>query len=189
MISANSRCGYNSSFGSFFRATTYSFGSISLGSLAVGIMDTVRSCLSEGSAGCIGSFLCIGLRDLILYANSWAYVYAGVYGDSLFESGKKVHRIFVDNDMTVIRTDVLVWRVILVLGMVIGGATSVITAALANMIYPSAAAPAVLRFVVAAGFHDILLMICVSHPRLLSIMVCTSVGQVSCLGFYSRLSS
>eukprot|EP00957_Ditylum_brightwellii_P088040 6706369-Ditylum_brightwellii.AAC.1 len=96
-----SRCCSPAVKDSFVRATTFSFGSICLGSLIVAIIQALRAlnnmtkeqdecnflhCIIDCILGC--------LESIIEYFNKWAYVYVGLYGYSYIDAGKNVMRLF-----------------------------------------------------------------------------------------------
>jgi len=112
---------------SFCRATTYSFGSICLGSLLVAVVQALRAlahqarqnedmqllyCLIECILGCI--------QDIIEYFNKWAYVYVGLYGFGYIEAGRNVVQLFQQKGWTVIITDDLTDRVLMMVSIGVG---------------------------------------------------------------------
>jgi len=112
---------------SFKRSTTYSFGSICMGSLLVAIVQTLRQmnhqargqedcqilvCLIDCILGCI--------EDLLEFLNKWAYIYVGLYGYSYVEAGRNVFTLFQQKGWTVIVADNLVDNVLLMVSLVVG---------------------------------------------------------------------
>lgn len=118
---------------SFRRATTYSFGSICLGSLLVAVVQALRmmahqarqnddmqliACLIECFLACI--------QDIIEYFNKWAYVYVGLYGFGYIEAGKNVMQLFQQKGWTVLITDDLTDRVLMMMSVCVGVVTGVV---------------------------------------------------------------
>jgi len=119
-------------YDSFWRAITYSFGSICFGSLLVAIVQACRQLIDIARAQDDGNALLLCLLDcflsiiegLLRYFNKWAYVYVGVYGYSYLEAAKGVTDLFQSRGWTTIVTDDLVSNalslVILVDGLITG---------------------------------------------------------------------
>jgi hypothetical protein len=112
---------------SFSRATTYSFGSICLGSLLVAIIQALRALASSARQNddcqilvCIIDCILACIQDMIEYFNQWAYVYVGLYGFSYIEAGKNVFQLFQQKGWTVIITDDLNERVLLISTLGVG---------------------------------------------------------------------
>jgi hypothetical protein len=118
---------------SFGRATTYSFGSICLGSLIVAIVQALRAvsnmarqnedaqllvCIVDCILGCI--------QNILEYLNKWAYVYVGLYGFSYIEAGKNVIQLFKSKGWDVIITDDLCDRVLFMVSLGVGVVTGLI---------------------------------------------------------------
>ena len=123
---------------SFTRATTYSFGSICLGSLIVAIVQALRTmahmardnedyqiivCVIDCILGCI--------QDVLEYLNKWAYVYVGLYGFNYFEAGKNVIQLFQNKGWTVIITDDLADNVLFMVSVGVGMLTGLMGLAMA----------------------------------------------------------
>jgi hypothetical protein len=118
---------------SFGRATTYSFGSICLGSLIVAVVQALRAisrmarenedaqllvCIVDCILGCI--------QDILEYLNKWAYVYVGLYGFSYIEAGQNVIQLFRSKGWDVIITDDLCDRVLFMVSLGVGVVTGLI---------------------------------------------------------------
>jgi hypothetical protein len=118
---------------SFCRATTYSFGSICLGSLIVAIVQALRAlvhmsrdnedmqmltCILDCILGCI--------EDIIEYFNKWAYVYVGLYGFGYLEAGRNVIQLFQQKGWTVIISDDLCDRVLFLISLGVGLLTGLV---------------------------------------------------------------
>merc|ERR1712127_428839 len=105
---------------SFFRSTTYSFGSICFGSLIVAIIEALREMATQARMQREGNeiLLCLAqcilncLESLILYFNKWAYVYVGVYGYGYLDAGKNVKSLFQARGWNVVIADDLVGGVL-----------------------------------------------------------------------------
>ena len=112
---------------SFRRATTYSFGSICMGSLLVSIiqaMETmVRSAKKYNRGGLLTCLLeCILslLARIAIYFNRWAYCYVGLYGFDYISSGRKAMELFRAKGWTTIITDDLVHLSLRLVVVVVG---------------------------------------------------------------------
>ncbi len=112
---------------SFRRATTYSFGSICMGSLLVSIIQTletmVRSAKKYNRGGLLTCLLeCILslLSRIAIYFNRWAYCYVGLYGFDYISSGRKAMELFRAKGWTTIITDDLVHRSLRLVSVVVG---------------------------------------------------------------------
>ena len=111
---------------SFFRATTYSFGSICLGSLIVAILEATREMVrsarnsEDGILVCLAD-CCLGiLESLVEYFNKWAFVFVGLYGFTFVEAGKNVINLFKSRGWDTIITDNLCDRVLLLVSLGVG---------------------------------------------------------------------
>jgi hypothetical protein len=112
---------------SFGRASTYSFGSICLGSLIVAVVQALRTiahmsrdnrdaqllvCIIDCILGCI--------QDILEYLNKWAYVYVGLYGFGYIEAGTNVINLFKSKGWDVIIADDLCDRVLFMVSLGVG---------------------------------------------------------------------
>jgi len=112
---------------SFRRATTYSFGSICMGSLLVAIVQTLeavaRSARKNNHVGllrCVLECILRLLARIVIYFNRWAYCYVGLYGFDYVSSGKKAMELFQAKGWTSIITDNLVHRSLSLVAIIIG---------------------------------------------------------------------
>jgi len=111
---------------SFRRATTYSFGSICMGSLLVSIIQTTETMVRASSRYDRGLLRCLFecilnlLARLAMYFNRWAYCYVGLYGFDYLSSGKKAMELFQAKGWTTIITDNLVHRSLRIVAVVVG---------------------------------------------------------------------
>jgi len=112
---------------SFHRATTYSFGSICMGSLLVSVIQTLetlaRSARQNNRGGlltCIVECILSLLASIAKYFNRWAYCYVGLYGFDYISSGKKAMELFQAKGWTTIITDDLVHRSLRLVAVVVG---------------------------------------------------------------------
>ena len=127
---------------SFCRATSYSFGSICLGSLLVAVVQALRqmarnarqnedaqllACLIECILSCI--------QDIIEYFNKWAYIYVGLYGFGYIEAGRNVVELFRSKGWTTVITDDLADRVLLMMSIGVGVLTGLV-GLLVGSVYP-----------------------------------------------------
>lgn len=114
---------------SFYRAATYSFGSICFGSLIVAVIQTLRQIVHNARQNNDGNniLLCIAecilgcLEDLSQIFNQWAYVYVGLYGYNYIEAGKNVMTLLRQRGWTVIITDDLVSNTLSLICLVLAG--------------------------------------------------------------------
>jgi len=121
---------------SFRRSTTYSFGSICMGSLLVAIIQSmeamVRSARQQNNQGVGTILLCIiecilrMISRIAIYFNRWAYCYVGLYGFDYISSGKKAMELFQARGWTTIITDNLVHRSLALVSIVIGALSGII---------------------------------------------------------------
>jgi len=122
----------------FNRSSTYSFGSICLGSLLVAIVQTLKDffeiirshddnvllCCAQCLLGCI--------ENLLDYFNQWAFVFVGVYGYDFLTAGKNVITLFKYRGWSAIITDSLVDSTLTMMSICIGLITAVISAFIAS---------------------------------------------------------
>ncbi len=117
---------------SWFRAMTYSFGSICFGSLIVAIIQAIKEVIhnmrEQGDSGlaCLAECLIGCIEQLVEYFNQWAYVFVGLYGFSFMEAGKNVMTLFKSRGWTVIISDMLVDSVLSMVAMGVGVLTGII---------------------------------------------------------------
>jgi Plasma-membrane choline transporter len=123
---------------SFCRATTYSFGSICLGSFLVAIVQALRALAHQLRDNeemqillCIVDCILACIQDIIEYFNMYAYVYVGLYGFGYIEAGRNVMQLFQQKGWTVIINDDLGNRVLLMVSVGIGFLTGFVGLALA----------------------------------------------------------
>lgn len=112
---------------SFRRATTYSFGSICMGSLLVAIIQTLEAMAQRARDNKQGGLLVCVLECILRlvarlsqYFNRWAYCYVGLYGFDYVSSGKKAMELFQAKGWTMIITDSLVQRSLTLVAIVVG---------------------------------------------------------------------
>ena len=117
---------------SFVRATTYSLGSICLGSLITSVLSTLRdvlhslrlmqrrTTLGPSILLCILECLTNFLERMVSYFNKWAYVYIGLYGYDYLSAGHKVMTLFMDRGWSTIINDQIVSRVLTLVSLLIG---------------------------------------------------------------------
>ncbi|TKA77087.1 hypothetical protein B0A55_03574 [Friedmanniomyces simplex] len=111
--------------GALRRALTYSFGSISLGSLVVAIINMLRQACSiaqqqNGSSGNIATdcAFCIlqcflGLLDwAVQFINRYAFSYMALYGKSYFQSAKATWRLIKDRGIDALVNECLIGPVL-----------------------------------------------------------------------------
>lgn len=120
-------CCSSAVWSSLYRSLTYSFGSICLGSLLLGIVRVLRYFVESAKRqresrrdSCEGGelFLCaldclIQLFEEVLeYFNHWSFVFCGVYGYSYLQSGRMVIELFKARGWETIVTDDLIHYVL-----------------------------------------------------------------------------
>lgn len=118
---------------SFRRATTYSFGSICMGSLLVAIIQTLEAWVVQvsrndrsGVLSCIAQCILRLLVRIAAYINRWAYCYVGLYGFDFISSGKKAMELFQAKGWTTIITDQLVSRSLRLVAVVVGALSGLV---------------------------------------------------------------
>ena len=114
------------------RASTYSLGSICMGSLLVAAIQTLQAIAHQARRHandrntaaslllCLVECLLSFLQDLVDYFNQYAYVYIGLYGYDYLTAGRNVIGLFRQRGWTAIINDQLVYRVLTLIGLVIG---------------------------------------------------------------------
>lgn len=137
-ISANSCCS-SAVRDSYFRSSTYSFGSICFGSLLTAILRTLRAMAENseenGIVRCLVQCILNLLSNILEYFNKWAYIYVGLYGYSYLEAGKNVIQLFTSRGWTTIITDDLVRSALILICLAIGVLTGVIGALVNTYFY------------------------------------------------------
>eukprot|EP00531_Pseudo-nitzschia_arenysensis_P020846 CAMPEP_0116156666 /NCGR_PEP_ID=MMETSP0329-20121206/22950_1 /TAXON_ID=697910 /ORGANISM="Pseudo-nitzschia arenysensis, Strain B593" /LENGTH=534 /DNA_ID=CAMNT_0003653757 /DNA_START=168 /DNA_END=1772 /DNA_ORIENTATION=- len=115
---------------SFRRATTYSFGSICMGSLLVSVIQTLETTVRSAKKYNRGYLLTCLLECILnllgriaIYFNRWAYCYVGLYGFDYISSGRKAMELFRAKGWTMIITDDLVHRSLRLVTVVVGATT------------------------------------------------------------------
>ena len=123
---------------SFCRATSYSFGSICLGSLLVAVIQALRMMARQARERddmqlllCLVECILACIQDIMEYFNKWAYVYVGLYGFGYIEAGRNVIQLFQSKGWTTIITDDLADRVLLMMSVAVGAITGLIGMAVA----------------------------------------------------------
>jgi len=118
---------------SFCRATTYSFGSICMGSLLVALIQALEAMARRARQeedgqllACLLECILSCIRDLVEYFNKWAYVYVGLYGFGYIEAGRNVIQLFQRKGWTVLITDDLNDRVLMMMSLGVGALTGIV---------------------------------------------------------------
>ncbi|GMI19016.1 hypothetical protein TeGR_g11516 [Tetraparma gracilis] len=100
---------------SFFRACTYSFGSICFGSLLVAILKAIRQMLKEAEKNknaqmffCVIQCLLGIIESLLEIFNRYAFCYVAIYGYDFRKAGKAVFDMFKKLGWTTIINDDLI---------------------------------------------------------------------------------
>jgi Plasma-membrane choline transporter len=111
---------------SFWRASTYSFGSICLGSFLVALVQALRALEYHTRdnddfqfLSCIIQCLLSCLQSILEEINKWAYVYVGLYGFGFLEAGRNVITLFESKGWSVIITDDLAENVLFMMSLAI----------------------------------------------------------------------
>mmetsp|Transcript_20170 Transcript_20170/g.42702 ORF Transcript_20170/g.42702 Transcript_20170/m.42702 type:complete len:280 (+) Transcript_20170:953-1792(+) len=132
------RCWSSAIRDSFCRATTYSFGSICLGSLLVAVVQALRMMARRARESddmqlllCLVECILACIQDIVEYFNKWAYVYVGLYGFGYIEAGRNVIQLFQSKGWTTIITDDLADRVLLMMSIAVGAIIGLIGMAIA----------------------------------------------------------
>jgi len=118
---------------SFRRASTYSFGSICLGSLLVAVVRALRMMAHQARQNddcqilyCLIECVLRCIEDIIEYFNKWAYVYVGLYGFGYIEAGRNVFQLFQQKGWSVIITDDLNERLLMMMSLSVGVITGIV---------------------------------------------------------------
>jgi len=121
-----------------FSKIFYSLGSICFGSLLVGPVRLIRQLSaffrpngdSDSALMCMHECLnfiqtCLTscVDGLATHFNSWAFTYVGIYGYGFMDAGSSATELFGTRGWTMIVTDDLVPNILLMMSLVIGGAT------------------------------------------------------------------
>lgn len=117
---------------SFCRASTYSFGSICMGSLLVAVVRALRMMARQARQNedaqllaCVLECILACIEDIVEYFNKWAYVYIGLYGFGYIEAGRNVIQLFQSKGWSVLITDDLNDRVLLMMSLCVGALTGI----------------------------------------------------------------
>jgi len=137
-------------YNSLHRSIIYSFGSICLGSLLVGIVQVLQFIVRCGRRQrsqrqqqqrrfrqqrrievtdflfCFLQYLVDSLEKLLEYFNTWAFVYVGLYGYDYWTAGKAVAALFQARGWSVIINDHLVARSLSMMSVLIGLITGLV---------------------------------------------------------------
>jgi hypothetical protein len=120
---------------SLVRASTFSFGSICLGSLLTAILQVLHHAAREARKHgrrdnqlllCVLECITGFLERLVTFFNKWSYVYIGLYGYDYLTAGQKVMSLFAERGWSAIINDNLVNRVLVLACVVIGALTGCI---------------------------------------------------------------
>ena len=124
---------------SLVRASTYSLGSICLGSLLTATVTVAyegirwmrrvlvgRRLTAESWLLCVLECLLSFLHRLMEYFHTYAYVYVALYGYDYLTAGQKVAQLFAERGLTVLVNDDLVQRALLLVGGLIGCITGAV---------------------------------------------------------------
>ncbi|KAG7355035.1 plasma-membrane choline transporter family protein [Nitzschia inconspicua] len=127
-------------YDSWVRSSWYSFGSICLGSLLVGLLQVLQLLVrcgrqqqqdrreQEGPRGlqagdlfcCLLQCIVDNLEFLLRYFNQWAFVYVGLYGYDYITAGTKVSNLFQDRGWSNIINHQLIGRALAMMSILIG---------------------------------------------------------------------
>ena len=128
---------------SLARASTWSFGSICLGSLLTAVLQILyqlcrhaRRQQSSGSALLLCVLECVVgfLERLVTYFNKWAYCYIGLYGYDYLTAGRNVVQLFRDRGWTTLISDDLVTNTLSLTSLVVGLCTGAVGVLLAHVV-------------------------------------------------------
>ena len=137
--------GHNTVGDALTRATTYSFGSVCLGSLIVAVVQTlkqlVRNQRRRGGGGGGGMLLCVlecllaCLRNILEFINDWAFVYIGLYGYGFVDAAKNVFQLFQSRGWTTLITNALVVRTLNLVMILVAAATGFVSMAVVRVFW------------------------------------------------------
>lgn len=109
-----------------------------MGSLLIAIVQAIREMLNYIRESDDGLLLCLAdcclscIESIVEYFNQWAYVYVALYGYPFLEAGQQVMRLFTARGWTVIVSDYLVQRVLVMVSMTVGLVTGTLTVLIAK---------------------------------------------------------
>lgn len=116
--------------GAFKRATTYSFGSISFGSLIVALINCLRQLCSiaqqESGGGIAGAVFCvlsclIGLIEgIVQFLNRYAFCHIALYGKAFIPAAKDTWSMMKDRGIDALANDCLVSPVLSMTSLFVG---------------------------------------------------------------------
>jgi hypothetical protein len=138
-------------YGAIRRAYTTSMGSVSLGSLLIAAIQTVRVLLQEAERQAIRSRNMAGacilscvrclvrlIEEVGRYLSTYALVRVALFGEPFVEAGKKVWTMFQERGWTALLNDVIVDKALSVLLLVGAVLVGFLSAALSLVIVPDA---------------------------------------------------
>ena len=121
---------------SLIRSSTWSFGSICLGSLLTALFQVVHTGCRQLQMTCRRQnamlLLCIMecmtgfLERLITYFNKWAYCYVGLYGYDYLQAGLKVGELFRERGWTAVIADDLIQQTLSLVSLGVGLGTGAV---------------------------------------------------------------
>ena len=115
----------NPTLGALRRATTYSLGSICLGSLIVAALKVFRAMVNQATRNenefvrCIVRSLVTCLENMMVYFNEYAYVHVAIYGKCYLEAARDTWRLVHGSGILAIINDQLLQLVYLM--FIVGG--------------------------------------------------------------------
>eukprot|EP01034_Spumella_vulgaris_P026928 gene26928-33579_t len=132
--------------GSYFRASTVSFGSVCFGAFIVALMETIRTMLDKvrsRASRCGIGFLNVifeWIERAIQYFNMYAYCYVAAYGLDFVSSGRQVVALFEKRGLTAIINDLLIGRTITMGVLALSLFTALLGALLSQLLLVTTAA-------------------------------------------------
>ena len=106
--------------------TTYSLGSICLGSLLVALINALRAMVHQARQTDDSIVICIAdcilgiIEGIAEFFNRWAFIYVGLYGYTFMEAGRNVMRLFKSRGWTMIINEDLINNVLMFMSLSVG---------------------------------------------------------------------
>ena len=116
---------------SLSRASTYSFGSVCLGSLVMALIQVLHQLVHEARRSndrnsvllCILECIVALIESIAEYFNKFTLIYIGLYGYDYLTAGKKVMELFKNRGWTTIINNNLLLRTLLLVNLAVGALT------------------------------------------------------------------
>jgi len=160
---------------SFRRATTYSFGSICLGSLLVAIVKTIRAVLQSlrnqnATLACIVDCILGCIDSLLRFFNNYAFAMVAIYGKSYWNSAKDTFALFERSGVLLLVNDNIISTVIFMVCLIGGCITAVLAGGISYALVDHWYIVAVVAFFI--GFSMLMMTMEVVESGTSTLFVC-----------------